>query len=266
MNKTIAQKIFTKDIGEKLLKKYKHELFGLKTKRSKKITYLGNDLYSDICSLDINTIREYTREYSITEGKYKDIHNDPEYFKDLINKSKIDKSDCPCHPEQFSESVVKPCIRKYINEKQTGDLETYIKEQLTSSLIKHSIERINQQVKADWSEYLILINCPNSIPTLKQTKGTDMYLVKEDGSVEDLDIKTTRSIWGIEDKKEAIKKLYEGQGKDRFSANPRLYIYLSDKELCNSEDIVKQLNETYDIDFTYDKKDYSVKGCRLIIV
>ena len=42
-----------------------------------------------------------------------------------------------------------------------------------------------------------------------------MYLVKEDGSVEDLDIKTTRSIWGIEDKKEAIKKLYEGQGKDR---------------------------------------------------
>ena len=71
-------------------------------------------------------------------------------------------------------------------------------------------------------------------------------------TIEDLDIKTTRSIWGIEDKKEAIKKLYEGQGSDRFSANPRLYIYLSDKELCDSENIVNQINETYHIDFIYD--------------
>ena len=266
MNKTIAQKIFTKDIGEKFLKKNKPELFGLKTPRSRKIVYLGNDLHLDICSVDIDIIKEYTREYSITEGKYKEIHDDPEYFKDLINKSKIDKSDSPCHPERFSESVVKPCIRKYINEKQTGDFETYIKEQLMGSLIKHSIERVNQQVKADWSEYLILINCPNIIPTLHNTKGTDMYLVKEGGIIEDLDIKTTRSIWGIEDKKEAIKKLYEKQGSDRFSANPRLYIYLSDKELCDSENMVKQINEIYDIDFIYDKVDYKVSGCRLIIV
>jgi hypothetical protein len=266
MNEKIAKKIFKKEQAEELLDKYKPELFGLKTKRSKKIKYLGNNLYLDICSLDINIIKEYTRDYSINIGKYSEIHKDPEYFKTLINITNINKKDSPCHPERFSESVVKPCIRKYINEKRTDDLEKYLIENLMKSLIKHGTERTNQQVKADWSEYLILMNCPNIIPTLKQTKGTDMYLIKDDGSIEDLDIKTTRSIWEIKDKKEAIKKLYEGQGEDRFSANPRLYIYLSDKDLCNSEDIIKQMNENYDIEFKYKKEVYKVIGCRLIII
>jgi len=266
MNENIAKKIFRKDQAINFLEKNKPELFGKRNERCKKIIYLGNDLYSDICSVDIITIKEYVREYSITEGKYAEIHKDPEYFKALIIKSKIDKSDSPCHPEQFSESIVKPCIRKFIREKQMGDLETYFTENLMESLIKHATERVNQQVKADWSEYLILMNCKNIIPTLKQTKGTDMYLVKDDGSVEDLDIKTTRNIWGIEDKKEAIKALYEKQGKDRFSDDPRLYIYLSDKELCDSENIVKQLNELYEIEFIYDKKNYRVNGCRLVII
>ena len=93
-----------------------------------------------------------------------------------------------------------------------------------------------------------------------------MYLVKEDGEIEDLDIKTTRSIWDIKDKKEAIQKLYEKQGKDRFSCIPRLYIYLSDKELCDSENITKQMYETYDVCFTYGNNTYDVSGCRLIVI
>ena len=39
-----------------------------------------------------------------------------------------------------------------------------------------------------------------------------------------------------------------------------------DKELCDSENMVKQINEIYDIDFIYDNVNYKVSGCRLIIV
>ena len=268
LTKLHLNKIFKKDIALECLKNFNPEKFGPRTNRCRKITYLGDDLWDDLLQIPNLLIKEYVREYSISDkGKYAEIHSDPEYFKTLINKSKIDKKDSPCHPEQFSESVVKPLMRKFISEKRNADdLPTYIKTHMVDLLVKHATERTNQQVKADWSEYLILMNCPDIIPTLKQTKGTDMYLLKEDGTIEDLDIKTTRSIWEIEDKKEAIKKLYEGQGKDRFSANPRLYIYLSDKELCESDNIVKQMNEKYDIDFTYEKIDYKVNGCRLIII
>jgi hypothetical protein len=264
----LVKKVFNKGQGEEFLKIHRPELFG-KTQRAKKIKYLGDDIWTDISKINIEHIKSYTRDYSINneDGKYYHINCNPEYHKNLINRSKIDKKDSPCHPENFSESVVKPCIRTFIKKKMNpDDIETYIKNQLVDKLVKHAAERINQQVKADWSEYLILKHCPDVFPTLKHTKGTDMYLVKVDGEIEDLDIKTTRSIWEIEDKKEAIKKLYEGQGKDRFSDNPRLYIYLSDKELCESENIVKQMNEKYDIDFTYEKKDYKVNGCRLIII
>lgn len=267
MNTSIAKKIFSKDLGEKILREYKPELFGLKSKRCRKVKYLGDDLFSDICLLDITMIRAYTRKYSITEGKYSHIHNDLDYHRSLIIKTRVDKSDSPCHPEKFSESVVKPLMRQFISEKRNpdDDLDYYI-EQLKDKLENHFKERINQQSKADYSEYLIMMNCPNIIPTLKHTGGTDMYLVRDDGSIEDLDIKTTRNIWGISDKKEAIKELYQKQGKDRFSSNPRLYIHLSDNELCDSENIIKQMDETYNIDFTYDNTIYNVSGCRLIII
>lgn len=269
MNTTLAKKIFTRVSGEELMKKYRPELFGKRTPRCKKITYMGKDIWSDICTLDMSHIRDFTRDYSIEKGKYAEIHRDPEYYKALINKTNLDKKYSPCHPEQFSESVVKPHIRKFISKKlNPDDIDKYIIEQMKEQLENHVKERINQQSKADWSEYLILMNCPNIIPTLKNTKGTDMYLLKDDGSIEDLDIKTTRNIWGIEDKKEAIKKLYEGQGPDRFSSDPRLYIYLSDMMVCDSESIVKQLNEKYDIEFNYKShnREYKVTGCRLIIV
>ena len=51
------------------------------------------------------------------------------------------------------------------------------------------------------------------------------FLLTPTGIV-DLDIKTTRNIWEITDPKEAITRLYERQGEDRFSYDPRLYIYL----------------------------------------
>jgi hypothetical protein len=269
MNKLeLVKKVFKKEQAIDFLKIHRPHLFGLKTPRSKKIQYLGDDLWGDISKIENNHIKDFAREYSIKNemGKYFDINLDPEYHKSLINKSKIDKKDSPCHPEQFSESVVKPIIRKYIKEKCNDDLETYITNTMTTPLIKHALERFNQQSKADWSEYLLLIHCPNVFPTLKHTKGTDMYLLNSDDTIDDLDIKTTRNIWGIEDKKEAIKMLYEKQGKDRFSDDPRLYIYLSDKELCESDNIINQMNEKYDIDFKYEHKDYKVIGCRLIII
>lgn len=265
---TLVKKVFNKGQAEEFLKKHRSDLFGLKTKRARKSTYLGDDIWLDISKIDNNLIKDYTRDYSINNinGKYYSINSDPEYHKSLINKSKIDKKDSPCHPEQFSESVVKPLMRKYIKDKCNDDLEEYITKNMTDPLIKHALERFNQQSKADWSEYLLLIHCPNIFPTLKHTKGTDMYLLNDDYTIDDLDIKTTRNIWGIKDKKEAIKMLYEKQGKDRFSKDPRLYIYLSDKELCGSEYIINQLNEKYDVEFKYEDEIYKVIGCRLIII
>ena len=340
MDKNIAKKIFTKDQAIQFLEKIKPELFGFKTKRCRVKKYLGEDVYDDIQDIKIQTIKDYTREYSITKGKYSDIHSNPEYTKLLINKSKINKSESPCHPENFSESVVKPIMRDFIrkdfkkttktkdtskeyagksnseliallnladkkaefqaeriqkleakcksagielgceykepeyeiyainplNQENSDELNIYIQDNLLEPLIKHSKERLNQQLKADYSEYIILMNCDNIIPTLKHSKGTDMYFIKEDGKLEDLDIKTTRSIWGINDKKDAIKNLYEKQGKDSFSDNTRMYIYLSDEEICDQEKIIKQMDEKYDIEFIYEKKKYQVNGCRLIIV
>ena len=267
MNSRIAKNIFSnKVIAEECLERYRPHLFELRTPRCKKKRYAGNNVYQDLCGLSLGNILEFTREYSVTKGKYKDIHEDPDYFKSLIDRSRVDKSDSPCHPERFSESVIKPLIRKYICEKRTDDLNEYITSNITALLIKHATERINQQTKADWSEYVIMMNCTNIIPTLKHNKGTDMYLVNDDGTIEDLDVKTTRTIWDIPDKKEAIKKLYEKQGEDRFSSNPRLYIYLSDKELCGSENIIQQMCETYNVEFTYGNTTYNVSGCRLIVI
>lgn len=94
-----------------------------------------------------------------------------------------------------------------------------------------------------------------------------MFLLTPTG-IEDLDIKTTRSIWEITDPKEAITRLYEEQGEDRFSSDPRLYIYLSDNYEIDEAKINTQLETTYDITFQYKKhkKNYNVIGARLIII
>lgn len=267
MNLSILKKIFNKEQSLKCLKYFQPNKFGKKSNRSKKITYLGNDSWNDLLSIPVDNIRDFTRDYSISEdGKYYNIHRNLDWVKNTIMKTKVLKEKSPCRPQQYSESVVKPLIRKYINEKRTEPIEDFVNREMMQSLIIHSTERINQQLKADYSEYIIMISCPNIIPTLKHSGGTDMYLLNSDNSIEELDIKTTRSIWGITEPKEAIKKLYEKQDKDRFSYNPRLYIYLSDGDMCSKDKIIEQLNCKYTIQFSYEKKDYIVNGTRLIIV
>lgn len=44
------------------------------------------------------------------------------------------------------------------------------------------------------------------------------------------------------------------------------YIYLSDKDYIEKEEITKQLQKKYDIEFIYEKKNYKVSGCRLVII
>mgnify|MGYP003644886335 CR=1 FL=1 len=264
--KNQLKKIFKKGQALTVLERFNPELFGKKTQRSKKITYIGEDLYSDVRKIDTKTLIEYIRDYSITneDGKYKAINDDTEYYKILIKTTNIKKDDSPCHPQQFSESVVKPNTRKAINNK-SDDIVNEIVKMCLVDFHNHVKERINQQVKADYTEWLMIKYNPNIIPTLKHSKGTDMFLLTPTGIVE-LDIKTTRSIWEIIDPKEAITKLYEQQGEDRFSSDPRLYIYLSDNYEIDEEKINTQLETTYDITFQYKKETYNVIGARLVII
>lgn len=82
-----------------------------------------------------------------------------------------------------------------------------------------------------------------------------MYFIKDDKII-DLDIKTTRSVWGLENNpKYALQKLYEKQGPDRFSTDPRTIIYYSSDPNINEQQIINQLYHTYDIEFMY-KKNY----------
>tara|TARA_Y100000389_G_scaffold182172_1_gene198552 strand:- start:3739 stop:4707 length:969 start_codon:yes stop_codon:yes gene_type:complete len=265
---TIPQlkKIFAKQQAIDVLKSFNPELFGIRTSRSKKITYLGEDLYTDIQKIDTKKLMNYTRDFSISNeaGKYKDINDDPEYYKRLIALTNVKKEDSPCHPQQFSESVVKPNMRRAIKDK-SDDIVAAVIAMTSDKLKNHVKERINQQAKADYSEWLILKYNPNIMPTLKHAGGTDMYLITATAIVA-LDIKTTRSIWGITDPKEAITKLYENQGEDRFSSDPRLYIYLSDNDEIDEQQLRVQLETTYDIIFQYNNVTYNVIGARLIII
>ena len=263
------KKIFTKPIAEYCLKAFKPEKFGRRTTRCRLIMYIGVNIWKDLSEIPVEDIVKYVREYSLSEnGKYAYIHNDIEYVKQTIRNTKVSKENSPCKtPQQFSESVVKPSARKYINNKLTIPIEEFVENEIKEKLILHTKERINQQLKADYSEYVILMSCENIIPTLKHTKGTDMYFINyEDNIIEDLDIKTTRSIFGIETPELAIKALYEKQGEDLFSSNPRLYIYLSDNETIDNDQILEQLNKKYDINFTFKCQEYNVCGARLIIV
>tara|TARA_B100000768_G_scaffold181134_1_gene203001 strand:+ start:117 stop:1085 length:969 start_codon:yes stop_codon:yes gene_type:complete len=265
---TIPQlkKIFVKQQAIDVLKLFNPELFGIRTSRSRNITYLGEDLYTDIQKIDTKKLMNYTRDFSISneDGKYKDINDDPEYYKRLIALTNVRKEDSPCHPQQFSESVVKPNMRRAIKDK-SDDIVAAVIAMTSDKYINHVKERINQQAKADYSEWLILNYNPNIMPTLKHCGGTDMYLITATAIV-DLDIKTTRSIWGITDPKEAITKLYENQGEDRFSSHPRLYIYLSDNDEIDEQQLRLQLETTYDIIFQYNNVTYTVIGARLIII
>jgi hypothetical protein len=260
------RKIFKKDQALTVLEKFNSELFGKKTQRCKKITYIGQDLHADIQKIDTNTLIEYIRDYSISneEGKYKSINDDPGYYKNLIKSTNIKKNKSPCPPQQFSEMVVKPKTRKAIDSK-SDDIVNEIVNMCRDDFHNHVKERINQQVKADYTEWLMIKHNKNIIPTLKHSKGTDMFLLTQSG-IEDLDIKTTRSIWELTDPKEAIKRLYEKQGEDRFSSDPRLYIYLSDNYEIDEEKINTQLETKYDIRFQYKKETYDVIGARLIII
>ena len=261
----ITKKIFIREVLENFLKNEKPEKF-------RGHRYIGNDIWNECNNISVDKIRKYTRDYVIynSKGKYYHIHRNKEKTISILEKSNISKENSPCHPERFSEDIVKRNTRNEINKYY--DNENYSIDNLFENLHQkneeklrfHEKERVHQQVKADYTEYLLLQANENIIPTLKNTKGTDMYLI-EDDKIIDLDIKTTRSVWGLENNpKCALQKLYEKQGSDRFSADPRTIIYYSSNPNINEEKIMNQLFQTYDIEFMYKKKLYNVKGARFI--
>tara|TARA_B100000242_G_C43050722_1_gene490897 strand:- start:2166 stop:2996 length:831 start_codon:yes stop_codon:yes gene_type:complete len=271
----VLKKVFNRDIGIEYLKSKKPDLFRVKTKNGYKElkTFKGslNQLYEEISIFSNQDLITFTRDFSLNnqKGKYYEIHRDNKYYINLIKENLTTKKDSPCNQQDFSEQIVKPFIRQYIKDKSQENIEELVTKELLPILIKHVKERTYQQVKADYSEYLILMNCQNIMPTLTHKAGTDMYLLNEKNEFEDLNIKTTRSIWDIKEPKDAITKLYEKQGKFRFESCPRTYIYLSDNIIndnntINKNKIKKQLIKKYDINFNYKNKEYQVKGCRFI--
>ena len=267
INSTVTKKIFLKKELENFLKKEKPEIF-----RGKR--YIGNDIWNELYDIYVDKIRKYTRNYVVENpnGKYYQIHRNKEKTISLLEKSNISKENSPCHPERFSEDIVKKNVRNELDKYFEGesysidDLFKNLHQENTKKLFFHEKERLHQQLKSDYTEYLLLQSDENIIPTLKNTKGTDMYLI-EDNKIIDLDIKTTRNVWGLENNPQcALRELYKKQGEDRFSANPRTIIYYTSNTDTNKEEIRNQLYQTYDIDFIYKKKLYSVKGTRFIII
>lgn len=273
MNKDIIKKIFTKKVAEDFLRKENPNMF-----KKKKINYTfcgsNDEFWNEMTKLPLHKIKTFARDYVIKnkKGKYYNIAQNEEKTIQLIKETIIKKEDSPCHPECFSENVVKKNVRKEIKKYYTDsnyNVEILLKnlhEENEKKLYYHEKERISQQLKADYSEYLLLQSDENIIPTLKNTKGTDMYFI-ENGKIIDLDIKTTRNAFGLENEPiKAIQKLYEKQGKDRFSSNQRTLIFYSNNLKINQEQIKTQLQKTYSIDFFYGKKKYHVDGVRFIYI
>tara|TARA_B110001450_G_scaffold204129_1_gene193779 strand:- start:4098 stop:4922 length:825 start_codon:yes stop_codon:yes gene_type:complete len=274
MDIIFLKKLFTKEQANLLLKGKCPELWRIPY-RCRKERFVCEDtkcVYEGILKhLSIQDVIYYTRDFSINNinGKYQNIHRNPEKTRELIRQSNIKKEDSPCYPQNFSESVVKPnvreCIGKYFDTDNYAIFEE-IDKKIEIKLKNHIKERVNQQIKGDYSEYLILMSSDNIIPTLKHSKGTDMF-IKEDDEIVPLNIKTTRNVWGLDkNPEEAIKQLYEKQGEDRFEFTPRLYIYLSDRQDLDYTKINEQLAKTYNIAFMYKGETYDVYGCRFIVV
>ena len=251
------------------LLKYKPNLFK-KTKNGKYRYNKKCNEEEELCSCNFEQIREYNRQKVIENGeKYYDIHSKIDKNNKLLIETKIDPNDSPCNPDNFSDTIVKPHMRNLIkNYDITKDFKLErdkCLEKMFKLLEIHLNERTHQQVKADLSEYYLYISNNKIIPTLNHKKGIDMYYFINYNSVESLDIKTTRNIWNKEGK-EAIKLLYEKQGNERFSSNPRTYIYFSNiTDNVDKESISEQFLKVYNnIEFTYNKKKYIVNNCRLI--
>ncbi len=267
------KKIFKKEAAEEFLRKEKPHLFKKTKKGNYKYVKEAINFWKEFDNISIYKIKDFVREYVFNDknGKYYYIHRNLEKTQNLIKQTIILKKNSPCYPENFSEQVVKKNTRLLIPEYYEKNLETEellnrINEMDKPKLVLHEKERVNQQVKADYTEYLLLQADESIIPTIPNTKGTDMYKIENEKLV-DLDIKTTRSIFEIKNNPElVIKTLYEKQGETRFSSKSRTYIYIHNN--FNPEhdysEIKKQLNRTYNINFSYKKKDYYVENTRLI--
>lgn len=192
-----------------------------------------------------------------------------------------------CNPDTFSDQITKPLMRL----SQDYDPDTLEDERFQDAMAylakMHSRERSIQQVRGDLAElhfaayplkhggrYLVF-------PTLKHKKGADFVLYDRHSSSQvQLDVKTTRRPlgrdWltfmknrndGMSRPADVIKKLYEEQGEQRFSHKPRLYLMMPGE----GEDLLEtgyadQLSKQYDINFSFKKKNYEVKGARIVFL
>jgi hypothetical protein len=160
-------------------------------------------------------------------------------------------------------------MRRVLDDESVFEFEM----EKTAEMAKiHFVQRMIKQLKNDLNEYELLMCSERIIPFLKHSNGTDLTLIEEDGSITELDIKSSRfpSSFHIDEKKpeDSIRTMYEKQGEDWFSAKPRLYLISMPEGKKRPKPIFEQLIDKKDISFFYNKhnKTYSVKGARIVFL
>lgn len=261
-------------IAEEYLKETHPEYFGLRSRRSRKVTFLPNDKTVYECiQLHWNPehVLQWTRAYAVSpKGKYHFYHTNQHYSANLLHllASEIQKLNSMLpktvriNPETFSNEHIKPLARNQVSYyMQHGQYNPTLEENyVITSLIALKEQNLRQH-KNDLTEYNLLQSVPNLFPTLSHRKGTDLWML-ENNELLSLDIKTSR--WpkffydGITHQ-EAAKLLYERQGGNWFSAASRTYLILPDHVFGSSPasssclPVDQQLNRTFSVSFTAER-------------
>jgi|TARA_R110000823_G_scaffold199313_1_gene330421 hypothetical protein len=269
---------------------YHPHTFTKKTTRSRKETFNRRcDVYEYIkIYSQVSTFRSWVFDFCTTKGgKFYEFHSDYKRYVNKYNELQKERTKLQvelntedvCFPDNFSNDVTKPMIRKALYSVCLADQNSLRQLHLKYADL-HWFDRQIAQLKNDLAEYKLLIELENYIPTLKHKAGNDAYLIDASGKLKDLDIKTSR--WPKffvdgETRAEAATKLYQKQGAERYSENSRLYLVLPSNNGYKPKDnlsIKAQLDLAFDVTFTHsDKKireqygkDRLVRDVRLIFL
>jgi len=170
-----------------------------------------------------------------------------------------------CLPDRYSDQIVKPRMRVIMKKGCSSDVSMVdlIEESARRFALEdklHTVERLVSQLKNDIAEYQLFREAQGYIPLLVHKRGADAILLEGEKFVS-LDIKTSRWAKFFHDKidaKTVARLLYENQGIDRYSENPRLYLVLpsinGQKPVTDNRSTVDQLSYSFDLCFNKEKQ------------
>lgn len=234
----------------------------------------GNEILKNLLELRSKERKEY-----IEEGHTKIFH---------LDEGKTDI----CLPDNFSDTITKRLARESLKYSYNSPERKNI-DLANEKLAKiHKIEREIAQCAGDISELCFLQATMSHLtslvfPTFSHSVGEDFRLYDKNAkNFSSLDVKTSRwpKHFSNNEKRyskpilsrsdamsrphEAIQRLYESQGEERFSSKPRLYLVRTPpgETPVPFESILEQLDKKHDITFEYKGKIYSVEGAVIIFL